>query len=170
MQGSTAKNHKTQSSLVLDVPYHKQIDRFSCAAAVLQMALEYLGISTSQQQLKIQLHVVEDAGPIGGTQEEDLITTAQSYGASVETHEAGTLADILDALHHGHPVIVNFIEQKDQEGHFGLIMGWKNQQLMMHDPLYGPAQALNPTTFMNNWKSESGKTKQWMMVVFPHRS
>jgi predicted double-glycine peptidase len=63
------------------------------------------------------------------------------------------------------PVIVNYIESDNDDGHYAVVIGEEGENLIMNDPWHGKEFKIDKTDFESRWKSEDGQHIKWIMVV-----
>lgn len=150
----------------LPVEHVQQPDSYSCGAAALAMVLRFYGVAADVTQLRSELHVVMYDGPLGGTQEADLVSVAKQHGVKLNEREDAQLQDVVDALQAGRPVLLGYIHTGEADyrfGHFTVIIGTTAQSFISHDPWYGPHQDLDAGYLDQNWTAESGQAHRWML-------
>ncbi|PIW36552.1 MAG: hypothetical protein COW24_05085 [Candidatus Kerfeldbacteria bacterium CG15_BIG_FIL_POST_REV_8_21_14_020_45_12] len=154
----------------LAVPYYSQPDDYSCGAACLKMMLEYNGIKTSLADLMSHLNVIEDDGPMGGLQEEDIVALADRLGARASGKGDASINDIILELKAGRSVMIGYLVREEDgqvNGHFVVAVGSTEHDLIVHDP-WGEPNSPVPLDYLDkNWKAESSKVDRWMMTMSP---
>lgn len=76
-----------------------------------------------------------------------------------------TIEEIKNFLEKGLPVIVNFIEPSMQMGHFALVVGFENDELILNDPWNGEGFRLTIKDFERSWVGEDIKVSKWLLVA-----
>ena len=138
---------------------------YACGPAVLQMVLAYKNIHTNQVLLADIVIPTNE-----GTEETALEEGLREHGLCPVPKEQATLADIENALIRGNPVIVGFLEPSRNEGHYGVVSGYDDSHLYIHDPWVGPKTPFLKADFPSCWRSESGKYTHWMLEAQEKRS
>ena len=145
----------------MNIPYHKQITDYYCGPASLQMVLEYFGIHTSQQKLAEHLNTTPD----NGTDHSDLIRVAREHGFYCYVNQESTLEEVRHFLAQKLPVIVNFMEPKDNDPHYAVVIDQQDENIILHDPWNGKEFALLDKWFLDHWYDVENNAKQWIMVL-----
>jgi ABC-type bacteriocin/lantibiotic exporter with double-glycine peptidase domain len=136
---------------MITVPYYKQEKPYSCGPACLRMVLEYLGLKFTENEL-IQI--------CGTTR---LGTAYFRIGEVAESlnFEAETFSQIeregLDRLLEEGPVIALMDPSKlyggiSGIGHFVVIIGKEERQVVYHNPIMGEALKINAERFFQAWQ------------------
>lgn len=131
---------------MLDVPYRQQEKDWWCGPASLQMVAAYYGKTISQQQVA----PIDDDVP---TMNADLARKGEEIGLEVEAKKNATLEDIAAFISQNIPVIVNFIEATEDEGHFAVVVDIDENTITFHDPWHGEAQTMSRADFASRWRS-----------------
>jgi len=143
------------------VPYHQQINEYSCGPAALQMVLEYFGQEVSQKKLARAVH----ASRASGTSHAELLRAARRRGFFAYLNDNSTLFEIKHFLALGLPVIVNFIDAASDEGHYAVVVGYRGRWLRLNDPWNGRNFQLSDREFLNRWHDSRNQHREWIMVL-----
>ncbi len=116
------------------VHWDVQKSRFSCGAACLRNALQVLGRSVTEHEVRRRARTT----PHGGTSEHDMIRAIHSYGyrarvgrwANRVEDRAAAWKWLCDELDAGHPVILNV----DDLSHWVLAVGRMGNKVAVSDP------------------------------------
>lgn len=100
-----------------------------------------------------------------GTDNEEMLKVLTHVGINAKIVEPATFADIEQCLEEGKVSIVNYIEPKDREGHFAVVVGLNPTHIILHDPWHGPNFKLERQGFFTDWHSETGKHVRWLLVA-----
>ena len=150
----------------IEVPYYKQDTSYTCAAAALQMAFSFLGRKKSQSRLAKKLK----ASKKDGVKNSNLVKTALEEGFYAYVNEDAHPAEIEYWLSRELPVMINYIEPSNNEGHFALITGRKNNffilnsSFIFNDPWNGQDFSIDRNEFVSRWRGEDGKHR-WLLVL-----
>src|SRR3989344_1438249 len=126
---------------MIDVPYIPQTQQNSCGAAALGMLINYHGIAVSQPELIGMLRINE----VGYTSKTAIGHALTTFGLTFKEFSMGgpdggllpgNLERMLEQVKMGDPVMVNYIS--DTEGHYGVVVGYDGDHLLIHDPETGP--------------------------------
>lgn len=151
----------------LKVPYFKQRDEWTCGPASLQMAMSFLGEFRTQEEIEKIIGLPRERIEEEGITNEKMVEAAQKVGFYCYVNKETTVEEIKYFLHLNLPVIVNYIEPKDQDGHFALVHGYDRltKKIIMHDPFHGKNLKLSEKKFLDWWKSGYENHTHWMMVL-----
>jgi ABC-type bacteriocin/lantibiotic exporter with double-glycine peptidase domain len=127
------------------------------------MIFEHLGKEYSEEQMISLCHAM----PKHGTSHEHLIEEVKREGFSCLHKNHGTIKDIIKLLDNGYPVIVNYMNPASQKGHYGLVVGYEddNKVLILADPKNGDGYTLHWQEFMELWHNENNTSKGWFMII-----
>ncbi len=145
----------------MNVPFHEQVTDYTCGPATLQMVFEYLGKPETQKHLARLLKT----DPATGTSHLEMIREAEKGGFYCYVNKGSSLQEIQYFLSRKLPVIVHFIEPSGEEGHYSVITGMKNRELILDDPWNGKNIKMSMKDFGERWHDERNHSKQWMMVL-----
>lgn len=143
------------------VPYHKQINRYFCAPACLQMAFDFFGIQLSQETLAEKLKTKATTG----TTCTAVTRVVKKYGFKYFDKFPSSLSDIKKALASRHIVIVDYIEPSENVGHFAVVTGYTRHKLCLNDPWNGKGFTIHEDDFYKRWHNEKGTKHRWMLVI-----
>ena len=143
------------------IPYIKQPTRFSCGPAVLFMIFLFFKKKTSFEKLCEELSPHEKIG----VSNKALVEAIKKRGLVVEVKGNSTLSDVRKYLKLDRPVIVNYIENVFDEGHYAIVSKLGRKYIHLLDPLHGKRFRLLHSEFEERWQSEYGGHKRWLAVV-----
>ena len=180
--------------VALRVPFHKQEHALSCEIAALKMALNFYGVAVSESDLLRDLPFSAktsrgegniwgdpDKGFVGnidgkipnggyGVYEQPIIDLALQYREAKKMEEA-TLADVLNKVQGGHPVIVwgslasgkniSWLTPEDKYikaiygEHTRVVIGYRGtpgdpKYILLLDPIYGRV-TMSKNKFLKDW-------------------
>ncbi|KKS84747.1 MAG: hypothetical protein UV60_C0015G0015 [Parcubacteria group bacterium GW2011_GWA2_43_11] len=148
--------------MVLDVPYFKQENNYTCGAVTVQMLLRHHGIVASEDNLKIDLHTDK----VYGTHHSAIINELTARGLYCYVNTGSTFDDVRFYVRDKKlPVLIHYLETIADWGHYALIVGYDRHNIFFNDPLYGHKYTLPRTTFLERWQDEKGDFPQWMLVA-----
>jgi len=145
----------------LRLPFYKQDKSYTCGPAALQGVLDFLGTFKSEGWLTSHLHTDKEKG----TSHEEMIRLAERLGFQTHTHPRGSLREIKYFLKQELPIIVNYIEPEDEEGHYAVVSGLENGNIILNDPWLGRDFKLQTQDFKKRWHNSAGNSQAWLLVV-----
>jgi hypothetical protein len=141
---------------LLDVPYLPQSEAL-CGGAAIAMVMRYWGTTAVYAETFADLVDPEAAGIRG----RDLIGALESRGFDVTSFE-GDAARIHAALAKRYPPVV-LIEDRPGRFHYVVIVGWRGDRVIVHDPARAPFRVIAADAFLRAW-SVSG---YWTLLAGP---
>lgn len=142
-------------------PFRYQKNVYTCGPAVLQMVFAYFRKRYSQKLLAHIARTTEEAG----TDHSGMIRAATSAGFYSYVNDNSSFHEIAHFLAHGLPVIVNYIGPSDRDGHYAVIVGFNNRDVILNDPWNGKGFRISKRAFLRNWHDYKNVHKQWIMVI-----
>jgi ATP-binding cassette subfamily B protein len=147
--------------MILKVPYYKQDTGYTCGPTCLQMVFKFLGKFKSEAKLSKEVN----AEPREGTYRRQMAREVQKIGFNHIVKSNSSLSKIKYFIESGSPVIVYYIEPADDVEHYAVIVGFKNNMIIMNDPWNGKNFKINEKEFLSRWHNRKNTSKRWMMVV-----
>jgi len=147
--------------MAIDLPYHPQSCRVSCGPAALSMLLAYHNIDMTEQELMARA----GTSPHTGTDNEAMVRVAHELGLHVEVHEPMTMDNLDRFVSGGEPVLVNYRNLENGNGHFALVIEVSDKSILLCDPEYGYQFRISRDVFLDRWLSHGGEHVQWGMVA-----
>ncbi len=145
----------------LEIPFFRQSTDSDCGPAVVRMVLAYHGESASEEDLRKEL----DTNPETGSHNDDLVRALTARGYSVVSDEHGTLEEVAQYLSDGVPVIVDYHEPDENEGHYAVVTDVTPKSIVFNDPEHGPGFTLGREDFLTRWHSKYTPYIQWYLAV-----
>jgi len=143
-----------------DVPYFPQED-FQCGPAALAMVLNHAGVKTDPAALKPEVYLPEREGSL----QVEMAATVRRHGRVAYLLEP-QLADVLEEVAHGTPVVVlqNLALDWYPVWHYAVVIGYDldRKEILLRSGRE-PRQVLSFFTFQNTW----ARSAQWAMVAVP---
>jgi predicted double-glycine peptidase len=143
--------------------YHKQEKEYTCGAAAMKMALEYLGIEKTEKQL-IRLLKTEK---IRGTYTKNFASVLKKLKINFVIKSNTTIYDLRHFQNKGYLIIVNYFLPAEKCDHYAVLrkIDWKFVYLF--DPWYGPEHRYKRKDFLKNWHSDFNfeKEKRWFIAL-----
>lgn len=146
------------SSLTLEVPYLPQTDAL-CGGAAAAMVFRYWGEAHADVQ---QFAPLVDRRA-GGIADAVLIDAVKQRGWKT-VRFTGTIDQIRARLRDGQPVIV-LLADRGKRYHYVVVVGATADQVIVHDPSWGPSRAIDESEFLRVWEP----TNFWALLVLPSR-
>jgi len=149
----------------VEVPYYKQQTPFTCALAVLRMALA----SFSRETTEVELARVTGFSPKIGISMPDLAKACKIMNFDYKVMKSAQIDDIRNFLsEHLYPIVLlkaNIYEKASGEhGHFVLVKDIADKNVIVNDPdrIYGKEnKPVDKEIFTTAWNS----SKSWLLVV-----
>lgn len=145
----------------LVVPYHRQNKEHTCGPAALRMVLSYFNDHFKESQLARQAKTSRHRG----TPRRRLAALARRKGYRVYEKTNASISLVERLINHEQPVIVNYIEPTDNQGHYAVVIGYDAKGLFLHDPWNGKDFHLSRRTFQQRWRGETDKKERWLMLI-----
>lgn len=151
----------------LEIPYRKQVNEYMCGPATLQMVLAFFGKTSSQRKLRKMMQASPAELKNRGTSNHKMVRAAQRAGFYVYVNEDSIMEEIHYFVGLGYPVIINYIEPSEDEGHFSVVAGFSAllKQIVLKDPWNGDNFKISEAQFLRRWRSRYDGHQRWMMVV-----
>jgi len=165
------RSNPEKGYIIPQVPFEKWLRRNYCGPACLSMVLNYWdGTQTiDQQQITDEIY----DGQNQATYNSEMVMYPQTKGFDSYSFQ-GTLQTLKDVVSQDIPVIVLTKTIKQiRKGHYRVVIGYDEEkdQIIFHDPYFGPRQAMKARTFMKTWQLGLGRNENcWMMAVLPSHS
>ena len=145
-------------------PYHEQEKSYTCGAASMRMALEYLGIKKTEKQVVRLL----GTNKVKGTWEEDFPKLVEKYRLNYVVKHRGSISDLKRLHKNGYVVIVCYYPG-DKIDHYSVIKKIDNKKIYLYDPWYGsrggPNESYKLSYFEKIWKTEKEKDLRWLIAI-----
>ena len=173
---------------IIETPYDSQLKSYYCVCASLEMVFDYWGPDVSQyeianvmwtnakfggtsfQAIERGAHFSNVSTSLGGDEPSHNVTgyTTRSLGYAGFVTSGLTLDDLKTLIDLNYPIIID--TANDHYRHARVVVGYNDtaQEIIIHDPIYGPYQHYSYSDFMNNmwypnWFSPGG----WAAFVAP---
>lgn len=151
----------------LDIPYRQQVNEYMCGPATLQMVLAFFGKQSSQRKLRKLMKASPAELKNRGTANHKMVKAAQKAGFYVYVNEDSLIEELKYFIGLGYPVIVNYIEQSEDEGHFSVVTGFSSltKNIILNDPWNGSNLKISEPQFLRRWHGRYDGNHRWLMVV-----
>jgi predicted double-glycine peptidase len=153
--------------ILIAVPEVNQRTQYSCGAASLQAVLKYWGFCVEDRDLMDQLHTV----PNRGTDPEDIVVLASSYGLDASLSQNITIDELKESIQSKKPVIIvaqawngyeedgTWVKVKPDrwedvwnDGHYMVVIGIDSRNIYFEDPsLLGTRGVIPIDEFLTRW-------------------
>ncbi len=145
---------------IIKLPYFHQRTDHTCGPACLKMIFAFFGLKLSEKKI-VELTKTNFAG----TNHAPIIKTARKEGFYCYVHDNSTINQIKHFIELDLPIIINYIEPSDNEGHYAIIVGYKKNSLVFDDPWNGRNFILPNKKFEKRWRDSKNKYKKWILVL-----
>ncbi len=145
----------------VDVPHHHQKNGYFCGPTCLKMVMEYFGVKKTEKEIAL----IADTNEEKGTSHRGMIEACRKMGFSCFVHENSSLEDVTSFLRANLPVIVDWVDDKSETGHYTVVSDMKNESMIFCDPWYGPDYPVEKATFEGRWRDSMTNGERWIMVV-----
>lgn len=151
----------------IKVPYRSQVNGYMCGPATLQMILAFFGQEESQRKLRKLMAASPAELKSRGTANHKMVRAMQKAGFYVYVNDDSIFAELKYFLSLKYPVIVNYIEPSEEEGHFAVVVGYDSllKKVIMNDPWNGRDFKLSEAQFTRRWRSKYDGHHCWLMVA-----
>lgn len=173
------------TTILLTVPDVRQSTRYSCGASSLQAVLNYWGIDVSESDLMELLHTT----PHIGTDPEDIVSVATSFGLSASLSQDLSIDDLKKSINLKIPVIIRAQawsgheengywvseipdnwEDTWKEGHYMVVIGVDNRNVYLEDPLLlGTRGKIPIDEFLTRWHDCQRKSLPGVQKIIYNR-
>jgi predicted double-glycine peptidase len=144
----------------LPVPFRRQKQNYTCGPVVLQMVFRYFGSQLKRHDLIQKARTNKEKG----TARKAMRDVARREGFHFIAAYDGTLRTLTKYLKQGIPIIVNYIEPEQDDGHYAVVIGRKDDHIILNDPWHGPHFTLPLQEFTKRWKARG----RWYLIVSPY--
>lgn len=127
------------------------------------MVLAYFGMSVGPLRAWWYTHVSRS-----GTTRRNLIRAFRAAGLHVHAHPDSSIAEVRRFVERGVPVVVNYREPDNDEGHYAVVIGVTMRHIVLRDPYHGPRLALPLSEFRRRWLGSRPHHPRWMLAAMPH--
>lgn len=149
--------------LLTNIPFFRQSTNYTCGPACLQMLFAMHGLEHTEDELTMSAGTTIETG----TAKKSMATIARKAGFKTRTHNRATWGDIINALKAGTPALVNYVEPDTDDSHYALVVGYKDGNVLLHDPWNGEYFQMKRAQFLKRWLGHRVRAKDrgWMMIV-----
>lgn len=149
------------------LPYFPQSSDFMCGPASLQMVMAFLGKNKSQDYILKTTGSTKDKLKKSGMNNGDLIKAARVAGFYVYVNEDSILPEIKYFIDLKLPVLVNYREPSENDGHFAVVAGYDSigKKLFLYDPWNGKNFPISERSLLSRWHGSYQGHKKWLMVL-----
>lgn len=155
----------------LKIPYYRQKSDYLCGPTVLQMVFSFFNKHKTEAELLHDLGLTTEQLKESGIENDLMIRPAQRAGLYCYVNEGSSFAELQYFIQLGSPIIINYIEPKDEEGHFAVVVGYNSvfRTIILNDPYNGRHFRISEKQLNKRWMSLFDKRQKhrWMMAVSP---
>ncbi|MBI4448396.1 C39 family peptidase [Candidatus Woesearchaeota archaeon] len=144
----------------MNIPHYRQQTVYSCGPASMRMALASQGIRVPERKLRDMMRTV----PHAGTKDRMFGVAARHFGLRTHQGPHRSFVHMRRDLDQGHVVIVCFINEKDESGHYAVVKSLTPTHVILQDPWNGPGYKLTRSYFKKVWHDSKGKPR-WYCAI-----
>lgn len=117
-----------------------------CGPFSLKMIFNYYGKSVSGKEIaRVAKTTIEN-----GTSPKNMVEAAKHFGFNATYKENSDLEELKELVNEQKvPVIVNWFSET--EGHYSIVVGFRNGKIYIQDPEYGKIKNMKIENFMKVW-------------------
>lgn len=117
-----------------------------CGPFSLRMIFDYYGKNVSGKEIaRVAKTTIKD-----GTSPKNMVLAAKHFGFNASYKENSSLEEIKELVDKQKvPIIVNWFS--DTEGHYSVVVGFRNGKIYIQDPEYGKLKNMRTEDFMKVW-------------------
>ncbi len=148
-------------SMQLDIPYFEQHGEANCGAACLRMLLARQQFFLSEEELATLAGITLEHGA-----ERDKLTEAALQCGLQASEAFGSLHTLSSLVEQNKSAVVNYIMPELEIGHYAVLSGYTEKEVLLHDPWFGAHFSLPHQELAKRWlgyKTEVA-TQGWLMV------
>lgn len=147
----------------MEVPYFKQQTSYTCGPSCVKMVFAYYGKKESEKILATEMKT----NPFIGTDSKEIIRYAKRSGLKAFEKIGSTIRDIQRKIDRDIPVVVNFIEFRNNESHYAVVVGYAKGYIILNDPDIGANVVWNNEVFKKRWYgfTKSGRRRNKLIIV-----
>ena len=143
-------------SYEVPINYHVFQTFNNCGPATLAMAFNYWGVASDQETLGWEIRpnqnpqgIIDDKSMMAY----EFITFSEKYGLTAVVRPNGSLDLLKKLIANDIPVIVRtWLHPNEDIGHFRIIRGYNENQILQNDSYEGPNLYYDNQTFLSMWK------------------
>ncbi len=143
------------------ITFYKQKNAYYCGPAALEMVFDYFGERQPQEKLAKEAKTNKKEG----TSNSEMIKVAIKHGFHCYASDNSTFFKIKHFIELGLPVIVNYIEPVENEGHYAVVSMINRRNIVLCDPWNGRNFKLAWPEFLKRWHNKKNTHKKWIMVI-----
>ncbi len=131
---------------IIELPeIYKQTPMF-CGPTCLRIVFRYYDIQKTEEELAEMCQSSRETG----TDPQNMVQVAQELGLRTEYMRESSIDEVRSLTSQGIPVIVDWFSP-EQAGHYSVIIGVGNRELIMAEPLTGSTRRMTIKDFLNHW-------------------
>lgn len=147
----------------ISVPFFRQKTDYTCGPACLRMLFAMHGKTVGEDAIARDTSTRERTG----TARTAMLRAARKHGFVCRMSSNATWKDIIANLEKGMPVLINYREPSEEEGHYALVVGTSGKNVLLHDPWNGQEFSLDAKELKRRWLGHRTKNIEqgWMMTI-----
>jgi len=129
----------------LPIELFKQSEGF-CGPTSLRMVLAYYGTEKTEDELVNLMSATREYG----CDPTDIVSAATRLGFDAQYKDRSSIEEVTSFIDQKNPVIVQWFSP-EENGHYSVISGYEDDNLVMVDPLTGSIRKITSQDFLNRW-------------------
>ncbi|MDO8183736.1 MAG: C39 family peptidase [bacterium] len=156
----------------LAIPHRRQLNDYMCGPATLQMVLAFLGEQKTQRKIRKLMKASPRELKSHGMDNYKMVRGIQRAGFYAYVNEDSNINELKSFINQGYPVVVNYIEPSNDDGHFAVVKGYNSllRTIVLNDPWNGDDFILSEKQFLIRWhakwwRHDNSYKGHWLMVA-----
>lgn len=101
-----------------------------------------------------------------GTHHQPIIKYITDHGLYCYVDTNSSIEELIHYLtNHKLPIVIHYVEPSEDADHYSLVIGFTDDEIILHDPWNGPKFKLSKKEFTKRWHDKKGNFPQWMLVA-----
>ena len=147
----------------IEIPFFRQEQLHHCGPAVVRMVLHFYGGERLEQEIADAMGTTEEEG----TPLSSILDYVKSQGLRVIHKDGADFSDIQGFIDQGYPVMVNYRETSQEQGHFALVVEITEEEVILNDPWHGSGYAVDKEEFRRRWHNEKKTRERTIVAILP---
>lgn len=149
--------------MTISFPHIYQPNSYTCWPTSVKMLLEYYGVHATIPSLAESLA----CHPQRGVENDMICHEFLGRGFTLSSQKNNSLQSLYTAVSHGHPVLVNYYNHREQVGHFAVVRGFSLEEniLSLADPRFWSDHRISFQDFESSWHDSTWRIRNWAMIL-----